>query len=141
MARKSQAAATVAQVINIRPAASRLPVPPDMPDEQSEVWRTTTAALPADWFGLEHGPMLALYCRHIARAGQIERAIGKLDPVADLATFDRLAKLAALESAKAAMHARAMRLTQQSRLKAETAANRAGKAGPRGIEALRGLDQ
>ena len=84
MARKSQAAATVAQVINIRPAASRLPVPPDMPDEQSEVWRTTTAALPADWFGLEHGPMLALYCRHIARAGQIERAIGKLDPVPTL---------------------------------------------------------
>ena len=139
MARKSQAAA-VAQVFVIRPTANRLPVPQDMAPEPAEVWRTTTAALPPDWFTPEHGPLLALYCRHIARAGQIERVISGLDPLADLAAFDRLVKLAALESAKAAMHARAMRLTHQSRLKAETAASRAGRAGPRGIEALRGLD-
>ena len=76
----------------------------------------------------------------MARASQLDLVINELDPVADLATFDRLVKLAGLESSKAAMHARSMRLTQQSRLKAETAANRAGKSAPRGIEALRGLD-
>ena len=140
MPRKSQAAAAVAQVFAIKPASRRLPVPQDMAPEPAEVWRTTTAALPPDWFTPEHGPMLALYCRHVARAGQLESVISELDPLADLAAFDRLAKLAALESAKAAMHARAMRLTHQSRLKAETAASRAGRAGPRGIEALRGLD-
>ena len=140
MPRKSQAAAAVAQVFAIRPTASRLPVPSGMPPEPAEVWRTTTAALPPDWFTPEHGPLLEMYCRHVARASQLDLVINELDPVADLATFDRLVKLAGLESSKAAMHARSMRLTQQSRLKAETAASRAGKSGPGGIEALRGLD-
>jgi hypothetical protein len=70
------------------------------------------------------GPMLTAYCNHVTRAAQIEAALATLEPLTDLNEFDKLSKLAAGESAKIAMHARAMRLTQQSRLKAETASSR-----------------
>ena len=68
--------------------------------------------------------MLVSYCNHVTRAAQIEAALATLEPLTDLNEFDKLSKLAAGESAKIAMHARAMRLTQQSRLKAETASSR-----------------
>ena len=70
------------------------------------------------------GPMLTTYCNHVTRAAQIEAAWATLDPLTDLNGFDKLSKLATGESAKIAMHARAMRLTQQGRLKAETASSR-----------------
>ena len=68
--------------------------------------------------------MLTAYCNNVTRAAQIEAAWATLDPLADPNEFDKLSKLAAGESAKNAMHAQAMRLTQQSRLKAETASSR-----------------
>lgn len=88
------------------------------------VWHQTVDALPSSWFAAEHGPMLTAYCGHVSRLNQIEAALSGLDPLADMEQFDKLAKLAAGESAKIAMHARAMRLTQQARLKAETASSR-----------------
>jgi hypothetical protein len=88
------------------------------------VWHQTVDALPSSWFAIEHVPMLTAYCGHVSRLNQIEAALSTLDPLENLEQFDKLAKLAAGESAKIAMHARAMRLTQQSRLKAETASSR-----------------
>lgn len=101
----------------------RLQPPEILSDAQKLIWHQTVDNLPADWFSLEQTPMLIAYCSHVARAAQIEVALSQLDPLASLDVFDKLAKLASLESAKIAMHARAMRLTQQSRLKAETAAS------------------
>lgn len=106
----------------------RLQPPPGLSKALRDVWVQTTSALPPEWFASEQAPVLELYCRHVVRAAQIEAALVDVDPVADLATFDRLVKLAGLESSKIAMHARAMRLTQQSRLKAETASNRSAAA-------------
>jgi hypothetical protein len=88
------------------------------------VWHQTVDALPSSWFATEHIAMLTAYCGHVSRLSQIEAALSKLDPLENLEQFDKLAKLAAGESAKIAMHARSMRLTQQSRLKAETASSR-----------------
>lgn len=88
------------------------------------VWHQTVDALPSSWFAIEHTAMLVSYCNHVTRAAQIEAALSGLDPLADLEQFDKLAKLSAGESAKVLMCARAMRLTQQSRLKAETASSR-----------------
>jgi hypothetical protein len=81
-------------------------------------------ALPSSWFSAEHSAVLVSYCNYVTRAAQIEAALANLDPLADLNESDKLSKLAAGESAKIAMHVRAMRLTLQSRLKAETASSR-----------------
>jgi hypothetical protein len=108
--------------------APRLLPPSGLPAAQNTIWHQTVDALPPDWFAREHEPLLLQYCNHVARAAQIEAALSRLDPVDDLEVFDKLTKLAALESSKIAAHARGMRLTQQSRLRAETASNRAGSA-------------
>ena len=102
----------------------RLQPPLDMPEAQACVWRMTVSNLPPDWFAAEQIPILTAYCRHVCRSDQIELALAGLDPLQDLEEFDKLTKLAAGESAKIAMHSRAMRLTQQARFKAETAHGR-----------------
>lgn len=68
------------------------------------------------------------YCNHVGRLAKIEAALQKLDPVQDLDVYDKLVRLAAGESSKVLAHARSMRLTQQSRLKSETAHGRAEAA-------------
>ena len=106
----------------------RLQPPAHLSDAQKLVWHQTVDHLPSDWFAVEQVPMLTAYCEHVARKAQIESALSGLDPLADLEQFDKLTKLAAGESAKLAMFARSMRLTQQSRLKAETAQSRGAGA-------------
>lgn len=101
--------------------AKKLQPPAGMPDDQRAVWKMSVENLPSDWFSTEQIPMLTEYCRHVCRADQLDAALSQLDPLKDQEAFDKLSKLAAGESAKIAMHARAMRLTQQARYKAETA--------------------
>jgi hypothetical protein len=113
-------------------AARKLPriqPPTAMAAAQKAVWETTTAPLPADWFTSEHLPALTAYCNHVVRAAQIEAALATLHPVADLDVFDELTKLAAGESAKVGMWARSMRISHQSRVKAEQAGAHASAAG------------
>jgi hypothetical protein len=102
----------------------RIQPPSSLSAASQLVWHQTVDALPSSWFAIEHIAMLTAYCGHVSRLNQIEAALSKLDPLENLEQFDKLAKLAAGESAKIAMHARSMRLTQQSRLKAETASSR-----------------
>jgi len=99
----------------------RLQPPRGTPDAIALVWSQTVDSLPAEWFAAEQTPLLLTYCRHVARSNLIEAALCGLDPLQDLDQFDRLTKLAAGESAKILAHGRALRLTVQSRLKAETA--------------------
>lgn len=106
----------------------RLQPPASMSDDQRAVWRMSVENLPPDWFSTEQIPMLTEYCRHVCRADQLDAALSQLDPIQDQEAFDKLTKLAAGESAKIAMHARAMRLTQQARYKAETAYGHASAA-------------
>ncbi len=103
----------------------RLPPPAGLGQAQLVVWHQAVDNLPPDWFAQEHEPLLIQYCNHVVRDAQLESALAGLDPVHDLEVFDKLTKLAALESGKITALARAMRLTHQSRLKAETASNRA----------------
>lgn len=109
-------------------AKQRLQPPRGTPDAQALIWSLTVDNLPPDWFASEQIPLLQAYCRHVCRADQIEAALSGLDPLENLEQFDKLTKLAAGESAKIAMHARSMRLTQQARFKAETAHGHAGAA-------------
>lgn len=65
------------------------------------------------------------YCQRVCRGAQLQAALGRLDPLIELETFDNLCKLATGESAKILAHARTMRITQQTRLKADVTYSRA----------------
>jgi hypothetical protein len=108
--------------------AARLQPPSGITEDQHAIWNMTVQSLPPDWFATEQMPILTAYCRHVCRADQLEAALAQLDPIKDQDAYDKLTKLAAGESAKIAMHARSMRLTQQARYKAETAHGHAGAA-------------
>ena len=106
----------------------RLQPPSDLPEAQRLVWHTTVDHLPSDWFSREQSPLLTAYCNHVVRLAKVEAALINLDPVNDIETFDKLSRLAANESTKLLAHGRSMRLTQQSRLKAETASGHSSAA-------------
>jgi hypothetical protein len=109
-------------------AEKRLQPPDGLPAEQRIVWHQTVDSLPSDWFACEQTPLLTAFCNHAVRLAKVEAALLNLDPTTDLETFDKLSRLAANESTKLLAHGRSMRLTQQSRLKSETAHGRAGAA-------------
>ncbi len=127
MPRKS--AASLSVVASIAPEA-RLPVPEGMPDGQARVWRETVSGLPASWFGVEQAAILTRYCVHVDRCQQLEAHIAGMEPSDP--DYTKMVLLVGQESGRVNLYARSMRLTQQSRLKAETAATRAkGKAAAR----------
>jgi len=109
-------------------AKQRLQPPHDLPEPQRLIWHETVDFLPSDWFSREQSALLVAYTNHVVRLAKIEAALNDLDPVNDIDVFDKLSRLAAGESAKLLAHGRAMRLTVQSRLKAETAHAHAGAA-------------
>jgi len=106
----------------------RLQPPNDLPEAQRLVWHETVDFLPPDWFAREQIPLLIAYVNHVVRLAKLEAALCDLHPVKDVELFDKLSRLAAGESGKLLAHGRAMRLTVQSRLKAETAHGHAGAA-------------
>ena len=125
MAKKS-AALVAMPGLPPRAESPRITPPTSLTADQIAVWRATVRALPAAWFTPEMAPLIELFAVHVCRGRDLNAAIQACDLTADLPRFEKLAHLAAGESGKVAGLARAMRLTPQSRLKAETAANRAG---------------
>jgi hypothetical protein len=119
----------------VTPFPNRRPAAPEcLTAEQAEEWRAVVARMPADWFGREHFPLLEAYCRHACNARFIAAKIDSLDraqfaDVGVLKFYTRLLLMAERESRAMLALGRAMRLTQQSRLKAETAATRAALSG------------
>jgi hypothetical protein len=94
-------------------------------DEQSAIWHGTLAALPAGWIGAEALPLLAAYCRTttaLRRLGalltQAEHGPGEFDPAA----YCELLRAHAAQAQTLKTLATALRLTPQSRLRAEKAA-------------------
>jgi phage terminase small subunit len=111
----------------------RADAPYDLPQEQSDVWRATLEALPAGWVGAEGHPILAAFCRttvQLRRVGQLihheETAPGPLD----LAEYSGLLKLHAQLAQSLKTLATSLRLTPQSRMRAENAATKAGNFTP-----------
>ena len=101
------------------------PAPPnDLPQEAAKTWRGTLAALPEGWIGGEALPLLERFARHTARVGELERLIAAEE--AGSATWRALVQLAGAETRHVCATARALRLTPQSRMKAETAHSAAG---------------
>ena len=127
--RKSVASLAVATPVGIN---SRLSPPASLTPAQRVIWVSVVNAKPADWFGEEHGPLLAQYCRHKIQADLIDQMLGQFDPawMADddgLKRYDKL--LAVQERETRAMTAllRSMRMTQQSLVRADKAVTQAAK--------------
>lgn len=113
---------------------ARPDAPYDLPDEAAEVWKATVEALPADWIGAEAHPVLAAYCRvtvQLRRLGQlIHQAETGPDPL-DVAFYAGLIKTHGGTAQVLKTLATALRLTPQTRMRAEGAARRADGS-PRG---------
>jgi hypothetical protein len=122
--RKSQAhLAIVAPIPTGRPQP-----PPDLTEEQAEVWRSTAAALPHDWFPRETLPILAQYCRHVCRARWLAKWLDKNAPGMTVAELDKGLAMSERESRAVLAHARSLRLTLQSRTDPKTAGRHSGGA-------------
>lgn len=111
------------------------PAPPrDLTKFQSDEWRAVVARMPADWFTRETHGLLVQYVRHVENAAKLATAIDAF-PASHLLTedgaerFDKLTKMAEREGRAMSSLATRMRLTQQSRYKAETAATASKNAG------------
>lgn len=96
-------------------------------DEQSEVWDAVIQALPAGWIGPEALPLLTAYCRTttaLRRLGQLitqaETAAEPFDPAA----YAALLRAHAGQAQVLKTLGTSLRLTPQSRLRAEVAASR-----------------
>jgi hypothetical protein len=127
--RKSAADLGIIHGLPQRPGA-----PAELTPEQAEEWRAVVARMPADWFGREIWPLLIQYCRHVTNSRFIA---GLIEAAHDLDTGDRTAlmrfnRLLALQerqtNALAGLATR-MRLTNQSRYTAQSAASQAKGSG------------
>jgi hypothetical protein len=130
--RGRKSAAEMAVVVPIH--GSRWPsAPGELTDEQKRVWDTVVQHLPADWFPRETHGLLAQYCRHVVSARRIAELIQELlnRDGFTLRDYDRLLKMQEREGRAIASLATKLRITQQARLRPETAARR-GDRGPHG---------
>ena len=101
-----------------------------LPDEAAEVWKATVEALPADWIGAEALPVLAAYCRTtvaLRRLGQLVHQAEYTPGDLDLDQYSLLLRLHGQQAQTLKTLATALRLTPQSRYKAEAAARRIGE--------------
>ena len=105
--------------------------PYDLTDEQAEVWRATLASLPPDWIEVGAHPTLAAFCRtttQLRRLGQLiaeEEAANPED--FDAARYVALTKAHGAQAQVLKTLSTALRLTPQTRLRAEKAGALAGK--------------
>ena len=127
--RKSAAEMSVIQGIPQRPK------PPDeLTPEQAEEWREIVTSLPVDWFSRAVWPLLCAYCRHVVNARHIAGLIedahkGDLTDRKALMRFNRLLGIQQRQSNALAGLATRMRLTNQSRYTASSAATAARPGG------------
>jgi hypothetical protein len=132
MAARGRPSAASLAVVTALPGQRPEP-PPELTDEQAEVWRAVVATKPADWFTADTHPLLTNYCRHTVTAAMVSAMIEAL-PAGDVTDegvkkFNTLLQMRERESRAVAALARTMRVAQQSRynaLSANTAAEKVG---------------
>jgi hypothetical protein len=121
--RKSSSALTIVAL----PGPQRPKPLADLMADEAAVWRSVVDGLPPTWFEAESRPLLADYCRHVCRSRFLALSINSFEPGwlssdEGLNRYDQLLRMAERESRAASSLATRLRLTQQSRLKAEKAA-------------------
>lgn len=110
----------------------RMRPPAYLSKPQAQIWIQTVAAKPADWFGAESAPMLAMYCRAVSSAEHLARIVERFETRKRLdsdglhaygialSSMDKQSKLVISLATK-------MRLTQQSQYTAQSAATASRK--------------
>lgn len=101
--------------------------------EERAIWLAAVNAKPPSWFGVEHVPILAQYCRHKASADKLTLEIESVTAEERKTRFGftrytRLLKSRATETRSLVSLARSMRITQQSMYGATQAATATRKA-------------
>jgi|SRR6185369_6305830 len=90
----------------------RLRPPPELTDEEVEVWVAVTSSVEAGWFTPGNAPLLTQYCRHVIAAKRIAELIERHS--GDLVTYFDLLKYQKDESAALKALAASMRISQQA---------------------------
>ena len=126
---KSQAALASVTSLPIR----MLQPPADLSAEEADVWSRVAATKPGDWWDAGSIPLLAQYCRATVQAefiADLVRQTGStmLTDPSQLGTYKELRKIQGALSGEINTLARAMRLTQQSRYRADKADSEGRKA-------------
>jgi hypothetical protein len=98
--------------------------PRELSEEQAAEWKSVVDRLPGNWFSRENTALLVQYCRHVVAARRVAQLIKVAEEGEEfsLQDYDRLLKMQEREGRALSSLAVRMRLTQSSRLKAETAA-------------------
>lgn len=119
--RKSAGELAIASPVQMVP---RPEAPVELTPEQADVWRQVVDAMPADWFPAETHPLLMQYCRHTIEARRVAQLIdqecSRLET--DVSAYTELLKVQAKETGALKAMASAMRLSQQSSRRDDTAA-------------------
>jgi hypothetical protein len=119
--------------------------PPELEPPEADVWRSITSKLPGDWFAPETLPMLRELCRHSRYANDLARELSTaraaIAAVRDDETMSIAERMAALEAGTKTMSAllrshgyqterlaniaTKLRLTNQAKIPAASAARKA----------------
>ena len=86
--------------------------PPELTDEEVEVWVAVTSSVEADWFNPGNSPLLAQYCRHVIAAKRIAELIERHS--GDLEIYFELLKAQREQTSALKTLAASMRIAQQS---------------------------
>ena len=133
----SRGRSSAAELRVVQGTCARPRPPGELIQEQAKEWREIVARMPADWFGREIWPLLCAYCQHVTNSRRIARLIedahtGDLTDRKALMRFNRLLGMQERQSNALAGLATRMRLTNQSRYTASSAAAQA--KGGSGVE-------
>lgn len=117
MIQRGRKSAAKLAVIHGGGAAGQRPEPPEhLTDAQKEEWWAVVNRMPADWFPRETHAMLAQYCRHVARAGDIATVLDRMinSKKMDARVYEKLLRQEMAQSRAICTLATKMRLSQQS---------------------------
>src|SRR5690606_15281507 len=126
MAQRGRKSAAALSVVSQLPGQRRPEPPDELTDEEAADWRDVVNRLPPDWFPAETHGLLVQYCRHVVKARVIAGLIQEFDiswasTDEGLARYDKLTQMAEREGRALSSLATRMRLTQQSRYRADKA--------------------
>jgi hypothetical protein len=152
---------SAARLAIVTPLPGQRAAPPrNLSPAESATWKATVATKPAEWFQADSWPLLAAYCRAAVMSDVLSDRIGALmldgpaapgDPTnpadgaraAALFTgmLDKLLAMRDREGKAMNTFARAMRLTQQARYRADAAAVAHARANGQGASQGRPWDR
>lgn len=132
MAARGQTSAGSLTVASPASLSVRIAPPATLTPAQTSVWVSVVNAMPTDWFGEEHAPMLTQYCRHKVTSDLIAQQQEAFDPArfADddgLKRFGLLVTAAERETRCILALMSSMRLTQQSLVRKDKVVKNQGK--------------